>query len=221
MQWIHEFQLFLFDFDGLLVNTEELQFAAYVEMLKRRGISLGWSFEEYCLVAHKDALGLRDRIYVSFPELKAQEPEWDVLRDEKNGIYQEMLKMTQVQLMPGVETVLRALEKENRKRCVVTHSKEEQIRAIRKSLPVLDSIPVWITREHYKNPKPDPECYLKAIEMLAAPGDKVIGFEDSLRGWTALKGAGAEAVLIAPSRPNQIKNINYFKSFHKLTKFIK
>ena len=61
---------------------------------------------------------------------------------------------------------------------------------------MLHSIPHWITREDYKNPKPSPDGYLEAIKRLAKPGDAIIGFEDSRRGLTALIQAGVHAVLV-------------------------
>ena len=35
MDWIKKYQLFLFDFDGLLVNTEEMHFLAYKQMCEK------------------------------------------------------------------------------------------------------------------------------------------------------------------------------------------
>ena len=40
MEWIHHYQLILFDLDGLLVNTEQLHYQAYKNMLQARGFSL-------------------------------------------------------------------------------------------------------------------------------------------------------------------------------------
>ncbi len=197
MEWIRHFQLFLFDFDGLLVNTEQLHFEAYLEMCRRRGLELKWDFEQFCGAAHFDATALRDAIYAEFPQLHAQEPRWEVLYDEKKRAYMQLLKSGRLCLMPGVERLLQALAQGEIKRCVVTHSPKEQIDYIRGVLPQLDLIPHWITREHYQNPKPAPDSYLAAIERFAARGDQIIGFEDSMRGLKALRETPAHAVLIS------------------------
>ena len=47
MQWIHDFQLFLFDFDGLLVDTEHLHYQAYVNMLSKHGYKLELNFGNF------------------------------------------------------------------------------------------------------------------------------------------------------------------------------
>jgi HAD superfamily hydrolase (TIGR01509 family) len=90
------------------------------------------------------------------------------------------------------------------KRAVVTNSPREQIEIIKESLPVLKSIPLWITREDYSNPKPSPEGYLTAIRKLVEPGDRIIGFEDTLKGLKALLGAGVESILVCPTQSDHV-----------------
>jgi HAD superfamily hydrolase (TIGR01509 family) len=196
MQWIHRFQLFLFDFDGLLVNTEHLHYQAYVNMLAQRGKTLDWSFSRFCELAHLNATALKEAIYAEIPDL---DPNWSALYQAKKEIYFELIGSGKVELMPGVEPLLRALEKANIRRCVVTNSLREQIVLIRSQNPVLQTIEHWITREDYNRPKPDPESYLKAIQLYGKTGDRIIGFEDSIRGLTALKGTPALPVLICPA----------------------
>jgi len=196
MHWIQHFQLFLFDFDGLLVNTEHLQHQAYVNMLEKRGHHLDWSLPQYCSVAHLNATALREALYVKFPDL---DPNWQMLYEEKKQMYQELLGSGRVELMPGVLRLLQKLEKAGIQRCVATHSTFEQIQAIRAQLPILQTIPHWITREDYEAPKPDPECYLRAIQLWGKPGDRIVGFEDSIRGLHALQKTPALPVLVCPS----------------------
>jgi len=219
MQWIQQFDLFLFDFDGLLVNTEELHFAAYREMCQQRGYRLDWTLFEFFQAAHFDAAGLKEAIYRKFPELQKQEPRWEVLYAEKKQRYQELLEKGDLSLMPGVAEVLKALERAGKRRCVVTNSTQLQADLIKEKIPLLKTIPHWFTRESYREPKPHPECYLTAINVLGQPGDRVIGFEDSTRGLQALREAGvASALLIGPSDHPQMKNFKgtYYPSFNSI-----
>lgn len=78
MDWIKEFSLFLFDFDGLLVNTEYLHYQAYQKLVASYGFNLGWSFEKYCSIAHASAEGLRIEILAQFPQLR-NKGSWDTL----------------------------------------------------------------------------------------------------------------------------------------------
>jgi len=222
MRWIHQFQLFLFDFDGLLVNTEDLHFAAYQKMCRDRGFELNWDFESFCKAAHFSSTGLKDGIYAEFPALFDQEPRWDVLYQEKKAAYMGLLQEGKLQLLPGVSEVLEALQKADIRRCVVTNSTKEQVECIKQALPLLKSIPVWITREQYEKPKPAPDGYLKALDQMAKPEDKVIGFEDSFRGLTSLEAAGCRGVLICPAFHPQMdslqgKGVLHFESFSQIS----
>lgn len=178
------------------MNTEELHYLAYKKMCAARGFSLKWDMQTYIQHALHSTTGLRDGIYKEFPDLERYEPCWDILYQEKKQAYAQLLTNQGVALMPGVERLLQELEKANLKRCVVTHSTAEQTELICAKHPILHSIPHWITREDYSEPKPSPECYQMAIAQFAQKGDRVIGFEDSPRGLKALLGTHAEAVLI-------------------------
>jgi HAD superfamily hydrolase (TIGR01509 family) len=218
MNWIHRYQLFLFDFDGLLVNTEMLHFRAYQNMCEKRGFKIQWSFEQYSEFAHHHATGLRDAIYAEFPTLQKQEPDWTILYEEKKKAFLDLLKEGAAQLMPGVHNLLQKLAEANIKRCVVTHSASPLIKTIRQQNPILNSIPYWITREDYYHPKPNPECYLTAIDRHSQEGDRIIGFEDSPRGLNALLQTKAKAVLICPTNSAYLdrvltSDLSYYPSF--------
>lgn len=204
MRWIHDYQLFLFDFDGLLVNTEELHFLAYQRMCADRGFSLNWDFDRYCQAAHYGAEALELQIYQEFPSLKAMEPDWKVLYAEKKKEIMRLLSEDAVNLMPGVDRLLLALQDAGIKRCVVTHSPDELVAVARRKHPVLNTIPFWVTREQYSHPKPHPECYLKAVRMYAEAGECVIGFEDTPRGITALMQTPIKPVMICTAHYPEI-----------------
>jgi HAD superfamily hydrolase (TIGR01509 family) len=222
MKWIKNYNLFLFDFDGLLVNTEELHCAAYHEMCRARGFDLDWDLNTFFRSAHVSATALKENIYRKFPELHAQEPRWEVLYEEKKAAYQKLLQKGGLKLLPGVSELLEALSAANIPRCVVTNSPKIQVEEIKQQLPLLKTIPHWVTRECYQKPKPDPESYLKGIETAGKGGDKIIGFEDSMRGLKALLGAGVQdALLICPADHPQLEEpipqgVRHFTSFSRI-----
>ena len=193
MQWIHDFQLFLFDFDGLLVNTEHLHYQAYVTVLAARGIDLGWSFYRFCECAHLNANALKEAMWAERPELEAI---WHTVYAEKTQAYIDLLGAGKVDMMPGAGKLLEALDQAKIRRCVVTHSLRSYVEAIRSQTKELQSIPHWITREDYAQPKPNPECYLRAIQLHGKTGDRILGFEDSIRGLQALSQTPALPVLV-------------------------
>lgn len=220
MKWIHDFQLFLFDFDGLLVNTEHLHYQAYVNMLAKRGANLKLSFANFLELAHFNSTAWREALYAEIPDL---EPNWEIIYLEKKTAYLNLLTSGKVELMPGVTRLLKALDQAKIRRCVVTNSILDHIKLLRARLPILETIPKWITREDYEKPKPSPECYLKAIELYGKKGDRIIGFEDSVRGLQALKQTPAFPVLICPSHHPLLEialegNVVHFESLEEIPK---
>lgn len=208
------YQLFLFDFDGLLVNTEEIHYKAYSLMMKNRGVDLTWSFERYCQAAHYDSTTFRKEILEEFPALLKsggipENDPWLVLYHEKQQKMQELLKLGAVQLMPGVSDFLSLLQKDKIPHSVVTHSPDELVKILRQRHPILDKIPYWVTRHDYKNPKPDSECYKLAIKRYKKEGDAVVGFEDTPRGLEALMGTEATPILVTKI---PYPEINQFKA---------
>lgn len=219
MQWISDYQLFLFDLDGLLVNTEELHYRAYQQMCQNRGAPLQWDFSRYCQAAHYHSDTLREEIYRACPALKALD--WKELYAEKQTEIKKLLGSGAVHLMPGAAELLKQLKAAGIQHAVVTHSSDDLVAIIRREHKILDAIPNWITRHHYTNPKPHPECYLKAIELLAKNGDRVVGFEDSPRGMNALLGSSAKPILICKAEYPEIpefveKGVLRFRSFEEL-----
>ena len=192
---LEHYNLVLFDFDGLLVNTEEIHYRAYIAMCAGRGFELPYTFVEYCQIAHYSAEGLEREIYRLLPQLQQQEPNWKILYREKSEAYSRLIEQGQVSLMPGAEPLLVFLQQNNIDHVVVTHSADFHVSAIKRRHPVLQGIPHWITREDYKEPKPSPECYRAAIKKFGAVRS-VIGFEDTPRGLTALMGSTAKPVIV-------------------------
>jgi HAD superfamily hydrolase (TIGR01509 family) len=162
---------------------------------------------------------VKKKIYEIFPDLYVQEPNWNILYEEKKKTVLQLIAREGAPLLSGVQEVLRILEKKGKKRCVVTHSLQELVSLIRERNPSLQSIPHWITREQYNRPKPFPDSYLKAVELYGAPKDRIIGFEDTVRGWNALQSASIQGIVISSVLGEEFhsylvsKNVPIYSSF--------
>ncbi len=213
MSWHTRFDLFLFDFDGLLVNTERLHYLAYIEMCKAFGCTLSWTFEQFCERAHFSSDGIHSGLQKDLPQLFVQGRDWKELYNAKKRAYLSLLQAGKVELMPGVKELLMSLATLGTKRCVVTHSPKEQVEIIVKQIPLLSTIKRWILREDYTHPKPHPEGYQKALQELCDPKDRVIGFEDTYRGLQALKAAEVERPVVISSVYVPENGIAHFPTF--------
>src|SRR5579863_5057729 len=120
MQWMDDYQLYLFDLDGLLVDTEPLHYGAYEKACLKCGAPWPYTFEQYCKVAHAEQDGIKKAFHSDFPKLL--KGTWDAIAAEKKKIYMECLDSSAVALMPGVERFLSALFNRKKTVCVVTNS---------------------------------------------------------------------------------------------------
>ena len=213
-KFLSSYDIILFDFDGLLVDTEPLHFLAYKEMCSKNEIYLNWDFIRFCKEAHSSAFGIWKAFHREFPSLLKKKSK-EMLYQEKKEIYQNLLKTTILKLMPGVHALLQALATSNTLSAVVTNSTLSQVESIRKTLSILNVIPLWITREDYQLAKPAPDGYLQAIEQLGKK-ERIIGFEDTIKGIHALQAAKVEAVLVTPTCPEEIKGFVYLDRIDRI-----
>jgi HAD superfamily hydrolase (TIGR01509 family) len=212
MNWLNNWDLVLLDMDGLLVDSEPLHFTSYQQALKHYGVELEWDYSTYCRYAHESSARLKQELQRLHPCLTP----WEEVYETKRQAYYRLLEQTPVNLMPGVDRLLRALQ--GKRHCVVTHSRPYEVGLIRRYQPLIDAIPHWITREQYSQPKPHPEGYLLACERLGKPGDRVIGFEDSPRGLIALRAAKVAPVWVVPldSHPDPWEGVVRYHSFESI-----
>lgn len=206
MEWTSHFDLFLFDFDGLLVDTERLHHQSYARICTSRELEFPWNFTSYCKLAHSKAQAMKEALFALYPSLYEEDPTWKRLYEEKQQHYIDLLHEEAPELMPGAAELLHHLDTNQVRHCVATNSPRAHIELIKTRLPQLQSIPHWITREDYTNPKPAPDAYLTAIQLCGHPDDRMIGFEDTVRGIRALQQASILPVLIAPSYPETLAN---------------
>ncbi len=192
-----DYQLFLFDLEGLLIDTDGLHFQAYVDFLKKRSYNLPWTLQEYVAISRSSASALKEKIYELFPELHEIEPEWESLYREKRQSYLSLLRKHPIALIPGAEAFVSQMLYLGKTLVIVTTATQEEVDIIKKKIPFLAQIQDWIVREDYEKATPDPQCYKTAIDRFSFTRLGIIGFEDSARGLIALLGSSATAVLVS------------------------
>jgi len=185
----------LFDFDGLLVDTETPSRLAYEELYREHGHELPldkWATLVGTIGApfdpddHLERLVGRplDREQMS-QRLRAREHELCDLED----------------LRPGIDDYLAEAERRGLATAIVSSSTSEWIT---RHLARLDRLNGWdvimAADGDRERAKPRPTLYLDALAALGLAPDEAIAFEDSLNGVRAAKGAGLFCVAV----PNPI-----------------
>lgn len=195
-EWVKLFDLILLDFDGLLVNTENLHYLSYKKMVESLGFTFPIDYTTYISGAHISTEELKNLIYSKCTNLFQFYPNWMEIREIKQKFYQEFLEAGSVELLPGVKKLIESIVFYGKKACIVTNSPLVQVHLVEKKIPILKQIPYRITRENYTYPKPNGDCYKVAIELYGEKTDRIIGFEDSTKGIEALKNAHVYSIEI-------------------------
>jgi putative hydrolase of the HAD superfamily len=181
----------LFDFDGLLVDTETPSRLAYEELYRDHGHELpldkwatlvGTIGAPFDPDAHLEELVGRplDRERMS-TWLRAREHELSDLED----------------LRPGIEDYLAEAERRGLATGIVSSSSREWIKRHLERLDRVNSWNVIVAADgDTERAKPRPTLYLDALDALGLTPDEAIAFEDSLNGVRAAKAAGLFCVAV-------------------------
>lgn len=181
----------LFDLDGVTVSTEEKKSAAHIQTVQKLGgvatDKLEKLYEEIMGLSHGET---RDR-FLECAGIAAT-PNVKRLYTETYRKTYALLLDHLTQVAPGVAELLERLTAKGYRIGLVSSARLEEIEKIFRQTHIGKFFDVIVSRENVANPKPAPEPYLKALELLNlddAP-HLAIAFEDTSAGITSAKNAG-------------------------------
>lgn len=182
----------LFDFDGVLVDSEPVHWSCWAEVLAPLGIQLDW--ETY----QRKCIGVADLEMLRFLASLAAEPidpEATLRRyyPLKKETFRRRMKQDG-RLAPGVEGLLRSL-KDTYRLAVVTSSGRSEVEPVLDQAGLLPLLGAAVYGEDVQLHKPAPDPYLKAAGLLGARTPLVI--EDSDAGVRSATAAGFDVVRVS------------------------
>lgn len=188
------------DNDGVLVDTEKLYYEATKRILGQEGVVLTKN------LFVDNILRLSRGVWFLLKDKGYSEKQICKLRKKRNDLYTELLQRNEL-LIPGVkETVEKLSQRYNM--AIVTSSRRDHFETIHSKTDIIEYFDFYLTREQYKNSKPDPEPYLTALEKSDAAPDEVLVIEDSERGLKSAVSAGLRCLIIK----NELSGNGNFKS---------
>jgi HAD superfamily hydrolase (TIGR01509 family) len=182
---------FIFDFDGLILDTEMPNIIAWQEIYQKHQVKLPYER----LAAD---LGT---IYESFDPFAYLEQQTnqninrDQLMKEKRSRTSELILGQPV--LPGVKEYLTFAHENGLKVGLASSSDRRWINDHLRRIGLLDQFDCIFTSDDVKRAKPSPDLYLANLTTLGLNGKEAVVFEDAPMGIKASKAAGTYCVAVA------------------------
>jgi beta-phosphoglucomutase len=177
----------LFDFDGVLADTEPVHHRSWNQTLEPLGIQLDWADYQRNFVGVADEVALRKRLRLSDDDGPG------ALVAQKRALFRQGLAESQL-ILPDTIALLEELRNIYRL-AVVSSSYLSEVEPPLIRAGIRPCFQFLITGEDVQNFKPSPEPYLLAAKRLGASRPLVI--EDSDTGVASGLAAGFEVLRVS------------------------
>ena len=182
----------LFDFDGVLMDTEA-QYTRFWDETGRKFVDMdGFG----SMIKGQTLVQIFGKYFADRAEEELRAVEEAINEYERNMTYE---------FIPGARGFLNELRQAGIPTAIVTSSNNQKMSQVYKAHPDLHTlVDAILTSEHFSKSKPDPECFLKGMEMLGGTPETTVVFEDSIHGITAGRAAGAYVTGLATTNKREV-----------------
>ena len=196
----------VFDFDGVLVDSEPIHFLAFKKIVEARGFKLSEDVYKERYLAMDDR-GAFTKIFKDNNQMLSHE-DLKKLMDEKTVVFQELVQTEGILPFPAVpEFVMAAAQRYPL--AIASGARRHEIELLLEAAGLRSYFEVIISSDDVEKGKPNPESYLKAVEGLNETGkrttpikpEECVVIEDSKDGIFSAHSAGMKCVAVATSYP--------------------
>ncbi len=199
------FSAVLFDFDGVLVDTEWAIYQAWVRTFKKHGHELPLAVYTRCIGSDFATWSPKTHL----EELSGLALDW---RDLDTRRQAEILQdLSGEGIMPGVIDLLESLAMRSIRRAVVSSSSHQWVDGWLEKLAFATHFETIVCRGDAPRIKPAPDLYQEAARRLGLAPAECLVIEDSLNGVKAAKASGMK-VWVVPNRVTA--DLNFAEADH-------
>jgi beta-phosphoglucomutase len=177
----------IFDFDGVLFDSEPVRFRAGAQALAEIGVTLSWEDFTRCWLGRTDEAGLR---LVLGDRFDAEGPK---VIERRNVTYEQLLE--EVQPFPDAGRFLRRVPQGIRL-AIATGSRRLEVEGILWRAVMTQSFQTIVTAEDYPRPKPAPDPFQTVARLFQLSPASCLVVEDSPAGVVAAQAAGMPVVAV-------------------------
>lgn len=181
----------IFDFDGLILDTEMPDFVSWQSVYRQHGVEL--PLEGWASVVGGNAESDFDP-YDNLEEMIGKKTDREAIWIKRRKDYLENLESQPV--LPGVEKFLADAIEMRLKLGIASSSPENWVVGHLTRLGMLEKFDVVCTADDVEKTKPDPTLFLLTAEKLGVAPGEIIVFEDSPNGVVGAKRAGMYVVAV-------------------------
>ena len=188
-----DFEGYIFDCDGTLVDSMPLHFRAWTASFEHHGAPWKWSEDEFYANA-----GVPDRVTtMELNERYGANIDPDSVHDWKVEWYSEHLPS--LQPVPAVADLAKRYAEGGKKISVASGSDLSIVEPSLEVIGIRDLFEIVITPALVERGKPAPDMFLLAAERMGVAPENCLVFEDGQAGIDAATAAGMASVFV-PSR---------------------
>lgn len=180
----------IFDFDGLLVDSEPFHYKAYNKVFQEYGHTI--DPDEYWIEFTSKGKGAQGEI--DRHGLQGLDPK--EIRKKKFNVYSEFCRNGDIRFFPLAERLIRSAESSGYKLAIASGSRNEDIRATLDLNGLGNAFHLIMGKESAEREKPAPDIFIKTADKLGIDLDKLVVLEDAEKGLIASKEAGIVCVIV-------------------------
>jgi HAD superfamily hydrolase (TIGR01509 family) len=182
----------VFDFDGIVLDSETPEFEAHRQIFERCGVEL--TAEEWCGQIGLWSEGSGDAWFARLRERAgAAAPDRAAFNAEKRRLFDALVPL---EPMRGIRTLLDALTEVGVPAALATSSPAGWVLTALDRLDLGGRFRAVVTGTDVARRKPAPDVYLEAARRLGAAPAAAVAIEDSGPGLAAARAAGMRTVVI-------------------------
>lgn len=197
---------FIFDLDGVLVDSSKIHYAGWRKFLNSYGKDLDYQ------AFLKDCFGKRgqDSLDQVFGKGKFSAAEAKRISDEIDSNFVSKVAEMGVPVRGALE-FLQVLKNSGHKVALATSAPRQNVDAFLDAFSLRGVFDAEVCAEDVAHGKPDPEVFLRAASRLGQDARGCVVFEDSLFGVTAAKASGATCVALLTTTSREVlHDADYF-----------
>ena len=198
---MNQMKIIIFDFDGVILDSENSHFIAFNEGLKNLNINISED-EYYSKYISLDDRGVITNV-VNDKNISVTNEEIDMIIKNKNDYFESRL-IDNSKLFPGVEELIIQLSK-NFVLSIGSGANRSEIIKTLKNNNIYDYFEIIVSADEVNNPKPNPETYNRVLDNINTDYNinEIIVIEDSPGGIEAAKSAGLKCIAITNTFDNK------------------